>query len=411
MSVNDNILDFLKSNSLLELEIQHGVQARRSACLTKFSLNYNQFSSKAGDVVAEQCRGIVVRPVSASGLELLGEDNWQEMPLGDCRVLARTMLRFYNHGEHCAAQIDWSDKNLHVMEKLDGTMIALYWDDLNGAWRAATRSVPDADIPFSVPGSWDQDLTMTFSELFWDAYQRCADMNSVLNKSYTYIFELTSRYNKIVVNYDLPQITLLSIIETDSGREFDIYSDFAQKLVPAIARPKKWALDSVAAIGALVNSLSPQECEGSVVCDSAFRRIKIKSVGYVLSARSKEMIDSSPRAALQSIIDGSIDDVIPYLEADIAVRFEDLRNRVASFFQKMDASFHEMHADSFSQKEFAHSVLASGLWSAPLFQMRKMAIAAGHGGEVVSMDLWIREMNKNGRLTPVLLNTLYDYVK
>lgn len=411
MSVNDNILDFLKSNSLLDLEIQHGIQARRSSCKTKFSLNYNQFSSKAGDVIAEQCRGIVVRPSSAAGLDILSNDDWQEMPLGDCHVLARTMLRFYNHGEHTAANIDWSDSNLHVMEKVDGTMIALYWDDLNDAWRAATRSVPDADIPFKVPGSWDGDLEMTYSELFWDAYQRCAELNSVLDKRYTYIFELTSRYNKIVVNYDLPQITLLSVIETISGRELDIYSDFVQKLVPLVARPKKWSLDSVAAIGSFVNSLSPQECEGAVVCDSAFRRIKIKSVGYVLSSRSKEMIDSSPRSALQSIIDGSIDDVIPYLDAEIAGRFEDLRNRVASFFQKMDGAFHKMHAPCFSQKEFAYAVNSSGLWSAPLFQMRKMALDAGHGGDVVSMDLWIREVSKSGRLTPALLNMLYDHVK
>ena len=119
------VTEYLKTHTFQQLEDEHGVCARKSSDGSKYSLNYDMIMVKSGDKLAEQCRGLIVRPWSWLGLVTAGED-WKNHVVGDTTTLAWPMDRFYNHGDAAGAQIDWSDPALRVLEKLDGTMVILY---------------------------------------------------------------------------------------------------------------------------------------------------------------------------------------------------------------------------------------------------------------------------------------------
>src|SRR3990167_4963462 len=225
------ICDYLKTHSFRELEEDHGVCTRFSSDRSKVSANYDQLLIKNGDRLAEQCRGIIIRPWMSFGVD----DDLRERIVGEVEVLAWPMDRFYNHGDAACAAVDWDDRKLSVFEKLDGTMIVLYWDDRKSRWFAATRSVPEADLPISNGLLMTGDET--FSSLFFNAListretnegkkivfaPRCPGEVVKLNKELTYIFELTTPHNRIVVKYDEPRVPLIAARHTASGRELAI---------------------------------------------------------------------------------------------------------------------------------------------------------------------------------------------
>jgi hypothetical protein len=399
------VVSFLRNHSFDDLEAEHGVCARLSKCGRKVSLNYDQLLVKNGDPVAEQCRGLIV---------LLDEvidpsTSWKAKSPGNVTVIAWPMNRFYNFGDHSGANVDWSDKNLRVYEKLDGTMIVLYWDPSSSRWCVATRGVPDADVPIS---SNDLELqTMTFSELFFRALRETREAEQDrplgwepdgfdeivhLNKDLTYVFELTSQYNKVVVHYEAPRVTLLAARHTTSGHEISI----EELRIQHVQRPVSWQLNEPSAIFAFVDSADPSKLEGCVVIDSKFNRLKIKNKAWVLASRTKDRIMCSRRAIIESIIAGTIDDVIPLLSDEIASKVCDLRGKVASLFRIVDSTFHEFHAHAGNdRKAFAQLVKCSDLrWKQPFFQL--------YDGRADSTSEWAEKAVKGGTMTSSTLENI-----
>lgn len=208
------VVNYLRTHSFGDLFTEHGVNVRPSADGSKFSLNYDQIEAKNGDPIAECCRGLVIRPIKHDAI-----DSCYNGAVGEVEVLAWPMNRFYNAGTPAGDVVDWSDPGLVVSEKIDGTCCILYWDPQYVQWCVATRSVPDADVVIKNGDVVHGD--MTFSKLFWVAYNNTVKdsdgkiigiENVGLNKEFTYVFELTSRYNRVVVDYDEPKITLLACV-------------------------------------------------------------------------------------------------------------------------------------------------------------------------------------------------------
>lgn len=410
IKMSNKLLDYLVNHSLKDLEISHGVLSRRSVDNSKFSLNYDQFSSSSGDEIAELCRGVVLRPKSRAAQKLLNSDSWSDYPLGECYYLARTMKRFYNHGDFYAAKVDFGCPSLQVMEKLDGTMVALYYDDLKDNWYVATRSVPEADLPF-MTDEWSGKDT-TFSDLFWDGYQNSVSSSkdlSILDKEYTYIFEVTSSLNKIVVSYDKTELTLLAIVHNLSGQEVDIYSSLGQRFLPSVTRPKTWKMNNISDIISFVNSKPANEFEGVVLRDGNFNRIKIKSASYVLTHRSKDILDNSPTSALMSVLDGSIDDVLPLLDKETSSRFKSIQEKVAKYFIHLEFIFNEAYRKTSSRKEFALYISSLNEWSAPLFGMYQ--ISETDKSSMVLASHWVTSLIKKNRFTPSLTKELLKRIQ
>lgn len=404
------IVEYLKTHSFQNLEDEHGVIARPSADGTKFSLNYDSILSKNGDPVAEQCRGMVIRPTQINQSTL--SDTWKMTPVGEIEVIAWPMCRFYNFGDAACADVNWNDPGLCVWEKVDGTCIILYWDDVKCRWHAATRAVCEADLPIFKGHIEIGD--MTFSDLFFTtlwkmlaqagAYVPAAaptpylvveNFTTSLDKEVTYVFELVSPYNQIVVNYGQPSIYLIAARHTKTGVEISI--DLLD--IPYVKRPKTWPLKDPASVGAFVNTLDPSQFEGAVVCDSQFRRVKIKSMAYVLAHKSKDTITASPRNAIEAIICEKIDDIIPLVPKEVGEKMLKMQCAYAKYCKSVDDAFARYKAEAAgSRKFFAEQVLLSRDWQTPYFNLWE--------GRANSTREWLKKSCETGKLSIASLDTI-----
>ena len=408
------VKDYLRNHTFQQLEDEHGVYARFSADESKASLNYDTILTKSGDTIAEQCRGLIIRPTQFKK-RVFGE-RWRDAVVGEVDVLAWPLVRFYNHGDPAATDIDWSHPSLRVYEKLDGTMIVLYWDPLHGEWHAGTRSVPEADLPIQVGHMEIGDTT--FSQLFWKALHTSIcdsiditvcwshpsalinDFLDVLDKGLTYVFELTGPYNNIVVKYDRLGVTLLAIRRTQTGEELAI--DTMGVEVPWVRRPKTWEIRDIASLTTFVDNADPSQLEGAVVCVQAggtFQRLKVKNKTYVLAHKAKDSVMSSPRNALEVIIREKVDDIAPIVPANVKDTLLKMQDAYRRFCKDTDDSYVKWDKEaSGDRKAFALLVIGSGSWPAPFFNLWE--------GRAENTREWIRDTCEQGKLSNSTLDKI-----
>ena len=415
------VIDFLRTHTFAELEDAHGVCARPNVLGDKFSLNYDQIKSKGGDPVSEQCRGMVIRPRELKRVRTLlshydsmtKEAQWRRQVFAEgFEVLAWPMCRFYNFGDDHAAKVDWNDKGLRVYEKVDGTCIICYWDPYHDKWHAATRSVPEADLPIR-----GDDLAigdMTFAQLFLKALVLTREEMSGkpidwevtgpdtvvhLSKECTYVFELVSRHNQVVVDYPEPRVYLLAVRHLPTGREVPI----EEVRMEHVRRPRTWPLRDAVSVGAFVNAADPKQLEGAVACDGDFRRMKIKNLGYVIAHKSKDTVTASPRNALEAIIAEKIDDVVPIVPKDVGDKMLLMQAAYARFCSTIDQAAARFKAEAAgSRKLYAEKVRESGLWAPPFFQLWEGKVADAHS--------WIRGNFDRNKLPDSSLDTILAHM-
>jgi hypothetical protein len=337
---------FLLSHTLNDLIKDHGVYFSPSLDKRKVSLNYSQIEAKDNDPLAKQCRGLILSKTDHSQFnenEIVGETFIQAYPFN----------RFFNYGQACADTINWKDPNLKVLEKVDGTCIICYFDKIKLEWHVATRAVPEAHLNIN-------GFDFSFRQLF----EKATNFKSLTenhNKNYTYIYELTSPFNRIVVDYPNTSITLLGIRDNISLNELEI-DDYDLKV-------KSFSINSIDNILELINSFPPSQMEGVVVKDSNFNRVKVKSMSYVAAHHLKDSATSSTRNMLKIILDNKDDDVITFLPEELKHYMLRLKEGLRVLAIKYDKIYLELKNTTGSRKEFAIAVDSSGYWHSPLFNM------------------------------------------
>ena len=136
---------------------------------------YNILSSDFNNKIVQECRGLILEDVTFN-------------------VLCCPFYKFGNYGEGYVPEIDWN--NCRVQEKIDGTLINMYY--YNGKWCISTTGcidASDANLPTNLKYK-------NFCDLFMSA---CARNNSNLHNlsiNNTYMFELVSPYNQVVIKYN-----------------------------------------------------------------------------------------------------------------------------------------------------------------------------------------------------------------
>jgi hypothetical protein len=395
---------YLLNHSLQQLETEHGVNHRFSADRSKFTLNYDQLTAKSDNTIACQCRGLVLRPLH----EVLGE----MYIVRETTIVSHPLDRFFNAGDVHAAPIDWD--TAVIQEKLDGTCCILYYDFVKQQWCVATRAVPEADVSFGdIVSPLKQN---TFYELFKHSVLEtirakyceffCGDPTDLfdnlwcntLDKNVTYVYELTSPYNRVVVKYDECRVTLLAARETATGR----YIKCEEGYGPGLQVVETWPLKTLADIEHFLHDSDPAKIEGAVVIDANHNRLKVKSKQWVLASRMKDSVSMSKRNALESVIEGTIDDVIPLMNPDVQEYLRGLQWKTANYLLLLDNTFFELKHRP-DRKSFALSVQASGLWQTPLFNL--------YSGKWSSTSEWLRDLARNKKLTASMLDTLLEVVE
>lgn len=375
---------YLENHTFADLHAEHGVKFRPSACGRKVSLNYDQIEAHDSNKIAQQCRGLVLTKVDNS--VFLGEHEI----VGETFVVARPFDRFFNVGQDAAAKINFDDPSTSFFEKLDGSLIICYFDKYQDKWHVATRAVCEADLP--VDGFDD----VTFRDLFFRAlvasvpkiqnYVPSKDgltnvdlwFNMNMNRSNTYMFELCTEKNIVVVKHKGYNLWLLGVRNTESGKEYPV-SDFVDSGIPIVSQYK---LSSLTDMVDFVSDRDPSAFEGVVACDSSFRRVKCKNAGYMALGRVKDSALKSPRGLMQLILMEKLDDVIPLLPDYAIKRSEELADNYRVLVKSYDALYDKCFAQAEQespifnpnskslvkqhQKSFAIAVQQHGGWMAPM---------------------------------------------
>ena len=214
--------------------------------------NYDRISSDFSLPIVNEARGVI-----------LEKDN--------LNVVCFPFIRFYNYGEPNCVNLNWKD-GVKVLEKVDGSLMKIwYW---KGNWHLSTNGMINA---FSV--STGNLKYKTFGNLFERALKEYGfkDLNDFChNKStdFTYMFELATEDNRIVIPYTGYHIYYLG------QRNMKDYYEYKCNQNWEIEFPKIYELNT---LNDIINSAKelPYDEEGYVVVDNNWNRCKIKSPAYI----------------------------------------------------------------------------------------------------------------------------------
>lgn len=224
----------------------------------KVLLKYDQLSAPTlmANIEVQECRGLI-----------LEKGSWDVMSLA--------FTKFFNADESNAHKVDWN--TAHVLEKLDGTLIQVYWDWHKNEWFAGTTGTAEGE------GEVNNKMGTTFNSLFWDTVTKQYALNPcMLDKDHVYVFELTTPYNIVVKPHGESSATLLTVRNLVTLQEVswkDLYMVSESLRMPLV---KKFDLNANN-VGVLLKTFKnmPWSEEGYVVVDANFNRIKIKNPAYV----------------------------------------------------------------------------------------------------------------------------------
>jgi len=312
-------------------------------------LNYSQIESKKDCKLVEEARGLVLDKTDAS-------------------IIARAFNRFYNWGEIRRVDNAFDFNNCTATHKEDGSIILVYY--YNGNWHINTRG------SF---GNGEVCEGMTWRNLFNLAFDN--SKLDRLEKNCTYVFELCSRYNKVVRDYPSPKVYLLSVYNVALGIEYqeDTINLMSNKL--ELERPKNVVCKDIydAQMYVSEQEVSDKTFEGLVLRDLNNLRVKLKSASYVALHRLANNHQMTLERAWDIIVKGE--------ESEFLVYFPELRDmfdKVARTRLTMQREFgilYESVKGIQNQKEFALAVKDSR-YAAACFAMRKFG--------VVEDETWFR---------------------
>lgn len=419
------VQEYLQTKSLSDLKRDHGVKHR--IVDHKVSLNYDQIESKHGDKLAGECRGLILRRTTNNTID-------PDEIFGESRVLACAFPRFYNMAESCAEKIDW--ETARIQEKLDGTLTILYYDNIKKEWHVATRSVPEANLDL-------QGFDFTFRDLFEMGLEEYGftfdDFVEDLIPGYTYVFELCSPYNRIVVSYPKTKLVLLSVRENWSLEELSLEmgipfkdENYVQDQFPmsfvnfyydeawekkkekyrSIQKAKEYSLSSPDEIVQFVNDQDPTMLEGVVIVDDAWRRVKVKSLSYVSFNRARDKLGASYRNCLCLVLEGKVDDCIGKLPEEIEKILLDMQEEVSVFIKFHEEYYEDARLQSidefgdFDMKQFAMIVQEGarnfGIWAGPMFNVAR--------GKSETIGEAIRKKNHDGKYNTKALDNILEAI-
>lgn len=247
---------FLSGKTPQDLEAEYGVGHRWHPRYPNLLLvKYSQIDSPMGEKIVQECRGLI-----------LDRDN-------GFRPVNRPFGKFFNYGEGHAEDIDWG--TARVQEKMDGSLCTIWF--YQGEWHVSTTGSPDA-------GGGVGDFPFSFRELFWRTFQELGyEVPREHERDLCFMFELTSKYNRIVVVHDQPALTLLAVRSRVDGSELD--PNLFQGRYKVV---QHFPLSSFKEVLGTFPSLDPIRQEGYVVVDGNFNRVKVKHPGYVALHHLKE---------------------------------------------------------------------------------------------------------------------------
>ena len=234
------------------------------------------------DPIVQEARGIII------DLETLNVVCWP-------------FRKFGNYNESYTDKIDWNTSR--VQDKIDGSIIKLWWNKTEGKWQFSTNGTINAETALA------NQMTQ---ETFLDVIKKADNYNEIvlrladLSKDHTFIFELVSPETQVVVKYPVSHLYHIGTRNNISGME--INSDIG------IEKPKEYFLKSLDDCLSAAYDLNKSDDglihdvkkEGFVVVDDNWNRIKIKSPDYLMLHRMSSNSNFSKERIVGMIRDGVV---------------------------------------------------------------------------------------------------------
>lgn len=327
------VQSYLSSNSLEDFEAEHGIKGKTDG--QHILLDYDMASVDWNQPYGYACRGLIL---CADTLNVLG--------LG--------LKKFFNALEHQADPIDWNTAK--VLEKLDGTMVKRFFSPHHNDFVYTTRR----QLPHEIETNRIGDTQITWRQLI----DRC--LQDILPQvdqqdDETLVFEVMSPVNYVVVRHDGFKGSLLARRCNRTLQEKPVYDH--------PTAPKVFDFNSRQEVEEFANQLKGVECEGFVVVDDNYNRVKIKGPDYVRLHHLKDNATRSVKSAILTVRHGEVDEVISYFP-NLETLLRGIQEIVGDFITTHQEVYDEIkHIES--QKEFAIELNSRGLeMPALLFNVR-----------------------------------------
>lgn len=295
---------------------------------------YNQIDSDLSNDVVKECRGIIIRK-------------------NDLKVVCYPFNKFFNYGETNAAKIDFNTAK--VQEKVDGSIMKMWYD---GEWFISTNGKIDAAEPTCTVGKNFKELFLEslqnhFNDIDkYNSFLQLLDNHIKEGKNYTYIFEMVHPLNRIVIQYDKPDVRHIGTRDNDTYKELNI--DIGVK------KPTDYHFNSIQDVVDMAHTLSYSE-EGYVVVDANWNRVKVKSPAYLAVHHLKNNNVLSAKRVMEIIMKNEQEEVLSIFP-EFTEYFNVATEKFNAFKNDVLNSISEVKKLEFStKKEFALFVLKNRL--------------------------------------------------
>ena len=303
------------------------------------------------------------------------------------KLISRPYHKFFNVGEREETALN--KVNLYephvVLEKLDGSMI---------------RPIPTKEGFRLATKAGVTDVAMNAEVFVADKPNYRQFILEMIDNRRTPIFEWCSRKNRVVVDYPEDQLILTGIRDNETGAYVTYYKMVAMAKHDNI--PVVKAVDGLAVqdINLFVKQVREWESEeGVVVRFDNGRMVKIKADDYVLRHKSKDSI-SQEKNVLQTILNDSVDDLVPLLTPEDAERVKAFQN--AFWASVMDLSIDMAHLFQLGvkkypdKKDFAVEYVQKEI--PPLYAPIMYAMKGGKGSRATIVDMISKSLSSQTKI-------------
>ena len=339
----DYLANFIKKNiDNFEEELAkapYAVKIRRHETRPNLVMfKYSQFESDFTNPVVRCCRGSVYDISEVGG-------DWTVKPY------LMPFFKFNNYGENGADPIDWKG-TLYVRDKLDGSLLKLLKEPGgNDLWTTNRSFDLSVDVPELFPAETDEQLPPPYTFAALRDYSLRGHEEEIRNlpEGWTFMFELISPYNRIIVPYRKTKLVFLACRDGQGVERNPEWA--AETFGMTFETPKVYPFKSIDEVIAYCKSLDSNDREGVVVQDGNFNRVKIKSDHY----RSLFLLKGDDHFSSERIFDAikqeSIDDALaawpeirPKVE-EIIAEWIGFRNAMTRLCEKAVGFYQECRRD------------------------------------------------------------------
>ena len=291
-----NVQKYLIDNGVDSLKDNYGVIVKEYPYFNVY--NYSQINSPKNDPITKECRGLI----------LANDEKFS--------VLCRSFDRFYNLGE-ADQKVDNID-NYTILEKYDGSLINVWYNNFEEKWQASTRGTAYAESETPYGNKFIDIIENKILGYSIDGYfERFVNYRENL----TYIFELIGPENRVVKPYKKPQLVLIGIRNRENGEYFTydqmiFFHCFQMVYNEDIELAQKYQFSSIDDIMKNLGEIDAMD-EGYVLWnEKTGHRVKIKNPDYVAIHHLRNNGVLAPRNIVHLINANEHEEYLSYFEED-----------------------------------------------------------------------------------------------